>query len=273
MKTSLGMQQRTGRALRLLAVLLALGAVLVAPVSPSAAAPPSAECVYRATYIADVTVPDDTVFAPGATFAKTWRLRNDGTCAWGPGKTVDSLAFIAGNVLGSPKVVPLTAEIGPGKTGDVTVMLTAPTAPSTYRSEWMLRRTDGTTFGLGATGRTPFYVQIIVRAAGSTPTAGQRIQFAPGATTAAVQGSVTAPARKEYVLRALAGQVMTIAIVSANNRANFSIQGVSDGTPYKRLENEDRYHTFRLPATQDYLVKVAAASGTSSYVLAIAIAP
>ena len=73
----------------------------------------------------------------------------------------------------------------------------------------------------------------------STPaTTAERITFASGATVWSKQGSLTFPNRKEFVLRALAGQVMTVAIVSPKNLANFAITGVSDGQPYKRLENE-----------------------------------
>jgi len=43
--------------------------------------PPPAGCD-RAQFISDVTVPDGTTFAPGATFTKTWRLKNSGTCTW-----------------------------------------------------------------------------------------------------------------------------------------------------------------------------------------------
>ena len=42
---------------------------------------------------------------------------------------------------------------------------------------------------------------------------------------------------------------------------------------YKRLENEDRFYTYTLPRTQDYLIAVAVPSGTAQYVLAIAVSP
>jgi len=49
------------------------------------------------------------------------------------------------------------------------------------------------------------------------------------------------------------------------------VQGVSDGQPLKRLENEDRRWTGTLPATQDYLITVATPSGTSAYTLVVTI--
>ena len=39
-------------------------------------------CTLNASYVADVTVPDNTKYAPGKTFTKVWRLRNSGTCTW-----------------------------------------------------------------------------------------------------------------------------------------------------------------------------------------------
>jgi len=36
----------------------------------------------RAEFVDDVTVEDGTVFKPGETFTKTWRLKNTGSCTW-----------------------------------------------------------------------------------------------------------------------------------------------------------------------------------------------
>ncbi|MFN3762162.1 MAG: NBR1-Ig-like domain-containing protein, partial [Anaerolineae bacterium] len=48
--------------------------------------PPTQEaipgCTLNARWVADVTVPDNTAFAPNTPFVKTWRVRNSGTCAW-----------------------------------------------------------------------------------------------------------------------------------------------------------------------------------------------
>ena len=66
---------------------------------------------------------------------------------------------------------------------------------------------------------------------------------------------------------------MTVTVVSPKNLANFALTGLSDGQPYKRLENESRYYTFTLPRTQDYLIAVAVPSGAAQYVLSIAVSP
>ena len=98
-----------------------------------------------------------------------------------------------------------------------------------------------------------------------------RIQFAPGAVSGAVTGTVTFPSRPQYVLYAFKGQRMTVQIVSPGNAANFSISGDYDGQPLKRLENEDRTWTGILPATQDYLLTVAVPGGSANYTLTVTI--
>jgi hypothetical protein len=264
---------------RILAVLLTSSVAVLLPGSTLTAgavvaAPPvqTGACTTRATFISDLTIPDNTVIPAGQTFMKTWRLRNDGSCPWGPGQTVDSLVLVGGHAMGSTTTVPIDVRINPGQTGSVSVTLAAPTTAGKYRSEWKLRRTNGLAFGLGATGATPFYVQIIVGNA-PPPPAGTRIQFASGATVASVQGTVRAGETRTYLLRALGGQTMTMAIVSAHERANFAITGVTDGQPYKRVVLEDRYFSLVLPSTQDYRVDVQSYEGTASFVLSVAISP
>ena len=171
--------------------------------------PDAVTCTYRATYLADVTIPDNTVIPPGTSFVKTWKLRNDGNCAWGPGTTVDSMLAVGGATMGNAGPVPLTFQVAPGQSANLSVTLTAPTAAGTHRSDWKLHRTNGALFGVGASS-VPFYVQIKVNSASTA----ERITFASGATVWSKQGSLTFPNRKEFLLRALAGQVMTVAIVS-----------------------------------------------------------
>ncbi len=103
---------------------------------------------------------------------------------------------------------------------------------------------------------------------GSTPI---RIQFAQGAISGTVNESVVFPNRPQYVLYAFKGQRMTVQIVSPGNAANFSISGVTDGQPLKRLENEDHTWTGPLPATQDYLISVAVPDGSTSFTLTVTI--
>ena len=94
-----------------------------------------------ATFIKDVTVPDDTVFGPGATFKKTWRLKNVGTCPWTSGY---DLVFVSGDDMSGAAEKLLTGTtIAPGQTLDVSVDLKAPSAEGVYRGDWRLRDSGG----------------------------------------------------------------------------------------------------------------------------------
>ncbi len=126
----------------------------VTPAEPTTAA----GCTLGARWVADVTVPDNTAFAPGTPFVKTWRVRNAGTCAWAPGTR---LVFISGDPLGGPPAVDVPA-LAPGAQTDVSVSLVAPAAPGTYRANYQFQAPDGTRFG------AVIWVQIVVP---GTPTA------------------------------------------------------------------------------------------------------
>lgn len=112
-----------------------------------------------AQFIADVTIPDGTVMAPGTTFTKTWRLKNIGTCTWGSGYR---LAFSNGSQMGAPAEVNLPYSVAPGQVVDVSVTMTAPSTPGTYRGYWLLKNAAGALFGLGSTANKPFWVEIVV---------------------------------------------------------------------------------------------------------------
>jgi hypothetical protein len=124
---------------------------------------PAAACD-KAAFMADVTIPDGTTLAPGAAFTKTWRLKNVGTCTW---TTSYALVFYFGNTFGAPATISLPAAVAPGQTADLSINMTAPTAPGTYFSYWRLRNATGNQFGVG-TGMVTFYAEIKVVASYSS---------------------------------------------------------------------------------------------------------
>ena len=115
-----------------------------------------------AAYIKDVTFPDGSIVAPGANFTKTWRIKNIGTCTW---KTNYGLVFLKGNNLNGVANVNMPIVVQPGKTVDISIVLTAPNTAGTYRGDWLLRNNAGDLFGLGPTAEDPFYVEIKVSGA------------------------------------------------------------------------------------------------------------
>jgi hypothetical protein len=114
------------------------------------------------SFIKDVTVPDGTVFAPGDTFTKTWRLKNRGTCTWTPDYV---LVFASGDKLGDTTAVRLPGYVGPGQTVDVSVTIEAPKDSGKYVGYWLLRNPSGALFGYGDKANQAFYVEIRVKVA------------------------------------------------------------------------------------------------------------
>ncbi len=117
--------------------------------------PPTATqgCTDNASFVADVTIPDNTNMSPGHSFDKTWRLRNTGTCIW---STEYDVVFVDGNIMGGPASQPLQGSVAPGSNVDVTLDLTAPASNGTHRGNWRLRNNKDILFGV------TFYVQIVV---------------------------------------------------------------------------------------------------------------
>ncbi len=110
---------------------------------PAPAIPSEGACTNQAALAADVTVPLGTLIDAGAAFAKTWRVRNSGTCAWGSGY---QLAFYGGEALTASTAVAIPAA-APGATVDLTVPMVAPAAPGVHTSQWRLRNANGASFG------------------------------------------------------------------------------------------------------------------------------
>lgn len=114
----------------------------------------------RASFVKDVTYPDNSVLAPGTEFTKTWRLKNTGSCTW---NSAYSIVFDHGDAMGGPASAPLTTgTVAPGQEVDVSVRLKAPDFPGTFQGHWKLRNPGGVVFGLGDRGERTFWVKIQV---------------------------------------------------------------------------------------------------------------
>ena len=158
------------------------------PAAPTATQTPTptadVNCL-RAVFIADVTIPDGTLLDPQASFQKTWRIRNAGTCTWGRTAGQVSWAFVSGAQMGGPDRVTIAGEVPPEGSYDVTAELTAPATMGQYVGWWQAQGRDGRAVS------APCWVQIQVKGRGiaAAPAA------EPGGTPAAERGSMprTAP--------------------------------------------------------------------------------
>jgi hypothetical protein len=106
------------------------------------------------------TIPDGTIFKPGAQFTKTWEIQNTSTCVW---DTSYKIIFWDGDLLGGAYYYNLPQAVGPGKTLRISLILTAPKEEATYTSKWMLQTPDNVQFGVGEYN-VPFYAQVAVSA-------------------------------------------------------------------------------------------------------------
>ncbi|NIS81302.1 MAG: hypothetical protein GTO14_14115, partial [Anaerolineales bacterium] len=136
--------------------------------------------------VKDVTIPDGEELAPGENFTKTWRLQNNGSCTW---TSSYSLVFDQGDSMDGPPSKQLTAgTVGPGDTLDISVDLTAPASPGTFKGFWKLRNGSGVIFGIGAAGTTAFWVEIEVVPVTTTV----NISYVPGESGQATSTGFTA---------------------------------------------------------------------------------
>jgi hypothetical protein len=132
----------------------------VAPTLTAEASPTSGgatACTNAAAFVADISIPDDSEITTGASFIKTWRIRNSGTCTW-DGRY--KLAHVDGHLLGAVVgQIPLPASVAPGQTIDLSVQLTAPAAAGSYRGDWKLVTPQNNLFGVGS-NNAPLWVRI-----------------------------------------------------------------------------------------------------------------
>lgn len=114
------------------------------PVTPTNTAPPviptnPPNCTDSASFVADVTIPDNTPLSANEPFIKTWRILNNGTCTWNANY---SLVFSNGEQMNAPAATPL-AYTPPGQTLDISVSLTAPAHNGAFVSNFELHNEQG----------------------------------------------------------------------------------------------------------------------------------
>jgi hypothetical protein len=220
-----------------------------------APSPSSQAACDRAEFINDVTYPDGSNLAPGTAFVKTWRLKNTGTCTWGPNY---ALVFAGKDSMGGPSSTTFTnGEISPGEQVDISVNLKAPENPGSYEGDWLLRNAAGIDFGLGDNANEPFWVKINV-------VSGTRISMNTGATSVDVSGHVEKNGHTDYLANALAKQFMMIRINTTGKPLALEIQAPNGSTLVKASEKKDFWQG-TLPADGDYLISIVNSGGSTDF--------
>ena len=101
----------------------------------------------------------------------------------------------------------------------------------------------------------------------------QRINFPPGGTSATLQGTLAPNGIAHYVLRALAGQTMTVNFAASAAPVNMAIRG-ADGTVLVSSSALVPFWSGQLLATQDYYIDaVSYAPVPATFTLQVAIQP
>jgi hypothetical protein len=111
-----------------------------------------AACTNDLKFLEDVTVPDDTSVAPGASIDKQWLVQNTGTCSW---DETYHLIWIGGDPLGASQEQPLYPARA-GAQATLRIVFTAPTTEGPYESAWQAFDSTGIAFG------DPVYIKISV---------------------------------------------------------------------------------------------------------------
>jgi len=125
----------------------------VAPTSPVSQPTLPGLSPDSATWIADVTVPDDTVFWKNETFTKTWKIENSGTTTW---DSTYKLVYVDGPILGETLVVSIVNPVKPKNQIELSVPMKAPTTLGTVTNYWRMMNGKGQFFG------DVLYVKIVV---------------------------------------------------------------------------------------------------------------
>ncbi|AXB44705.1 NBR1-Ig-like domain-containing protein [Amycolatopsis albispora] len=151
-------------AVPLVAVLVAAVAVAVVVLLPreqQAAAPPGPPYPGDSSrFVADVTIPDDTVVKPGEQFVKVWEIQNTGTVEWRNRFLRRTDLPVAPNACRTPERIPIN-DTAPQQHVQITVTVSAPpTAPVDCRVYWKMVDDQDREF---LPGRRPIYFSVLVR--------------------------------------------------------------------------------------------------------------
>jgi len=118
-------------------------------------------CTNKASFVADVTIPDNTQVNAGASFTKTWRISNAGTCIWASDYT---LSYYSEDRMGAPDSVPLAITY-PGQTLDLSIDLIASNSTGTRRGNFVIKSPEGLIISVDDDSRLWLIIDVVGTAA------------------------------------------------------------------------------------------------------------
>jgi len=113
---------------------------------------PEVVCANNLYYLDDLTVPDGSIFPPGAAIDKQWLVENNGDCSWDSRYRLELVAGVAMGVPEEQALYPARA----GSQAVIRIIFTAPAELGSYRSEWQAYDPQGVPFG------DPIFIEIVV---------------------------------------------------------------------------------------------------------------
>ncbi len=123
-----------------------------APLPTNTSSVGAAAC-YNSAFAGDVTIPDRTPMTPGQSFTKTWRMLNNGSCAWEPGFIFN---IVGGEAMGGVAVT-LNQRVEPGRQIEISVPMVAPKDKTgELKGIWRLADANGNYFG-----ETPWVIIVV----------------------------------------------------------------------------------------------------------------
>nr|WP_184906123.1 NBR1-Ig-like domain-containing protein [Amycolatopsis umgeniensis] len=152
---------RSKRVLVPLALVLvaAIAAVVVILLPEDQAAPPHPGDSSK--FVADVTIPDDTVVKPGTQFVKVWELKNTGTVEWRKRYLRRTDLPVAPGTCRTPERIPVNDTAPQGQVQVTVTVSTPPTGPVDCKIFWkMVDEEDREVFP----SNKPIYFSVLVRA-------------------------------------------------------------------------------------------------------------
>jgi uncharacterized protein YkwD len=145
-------------------------------------------CTNKASFVTDVTIPDNTSVNASAAFTKTWRISNAGTCIWAADYT---LSYYSDERMGAPDIVPLAITY-PGQTLDLSIELVAPSSPGTHRGNFVIKNPEGLIISIDDDSRLWLIIDVVGTAVVPTATSASAVATAIPTNTSTGSGSGTA---------------------------------------------------------------------------------
>lgn len=154
------------------------------PATPQPSVPTNPpDCMNSASFVADVTIPDNSNVEGGTTFTKTWRVRNTGTCIWGPQYT---LAHYSDEQMGVLAPIPLEVT-RPAEEVDISVDLRAANSLGIHRANFVIKNPEGLIMSIDEDSRLWVIINVT-----STVTMTPSATRTPTTIVGTPDGSVTA---------------------------------------------------------------------------------